>query len=653
MNAGRLRGAAPSLSAHIIHFLRRFSIYRRLFFLSLILLIVTNSLVGFFTFSISAREIDRNISGSTRQVLNGLVATIDVKLGRYEALSAQVGASGQVRELLVDMQSLRQGNFTSQKSQAEYARCKRQLENLLYQFALSSDVSNLEILDDCDEFTEIDYDGNAKGASLSDPEQYRRSDEYRRAVEANGSRVWRDSSRDIGVFQYEKSKGFYISGYLTLLQSIPAFGPQSSLGVVIITVPLSAFEKTVDLRDMYDKDEVVFLAGKKGTAAILNSTYLIDRMPDAGTVGELAAEGGGTSVRKVAGASVLFVAAPVSKLDMTVVYMVGQDQLYKSIFQIRNITIAVAVACILFSLLVSYFVTSSISVPLKNLERTMGQIGPNGLQAEYRDDRGDEIGVLGEQFNGMLARIRDLLKTLVEEETIRKNEQIKRKDAELDALQMQINPHFMYNTLDLIRWNAMFEENGEGKVSKMLEEFSKFLRFNTVRADKLVTVDEELRHVQSYVAVLRFKDGFHAEITSEMEDEGILSCRIPKLTFQPIVENAVRHGIRSRGQDIRISVAARREGADLVIRIRDNGAGIPEQQLRQINDRLRRNDMSGSSIGLKNVNERIRLHFGEGYGLQLESEEGRYTSVVIRVPAAGEPPAPGSGNDPPRGGEIR
>ena len=633
MSQHRMKKVVIGIFDRILHFLRRFSIYRRLFFSFLIIIIATNLIVGVFTYSISAQEIDRNISGSTQQVLNGLISVIDVKLGRYEGLSTQVASNSEVIKLLRRMRELRREDSGKETSKTEYNKCRDQLGNLLYQFTVSSDVSNVEILNDFDEFTEINYEGDPKGASLSDPDQYRNSKEYQRAIDANGSMVWYDSSRDTGVFQYEKTKGFFISGCLTLLRSIPNFGLEDNLGVIIINVPLSSFERMGDLHDMYDKDEVVFLAGKKGTAAILNSTYLIRRMPDSETVGELAIQGGGTVKRKIAGSDVIFILSPLNKLEMSVVYMVGKDQIYKNIYQIRNIMIAVTVICILCALLISYLVTSSISIPMGNLAKTMGEIGQNDLHTEYKDTMRDEIGVLGQQFNKMLERIRNLLIMLVKEETIRKNEQIKRKDAELDALQMQINPHFMYNTLDLIRWNAMFEENGEGKVSKMLEKFSDFLRFNMVSASKLVSVDEEIRHVQSYAAVLQFKDGFHVEIIDNIKDKDILDCNIPKLTFQPIVENAVKHGIRCRGQNIQISIFARREGKDLVIQIRDNGSGIPENMLHQINERLKRDEPAGNSIGLRNVNERIRLHFGNRYGIRLESREGSYTTVVIRIPS--------------------
>lgn len=625
------------VSGRAINFLRRFSIYRRLLFSFLAIIIVTNSLVGLFSFYISAREVDQNISGSTRQVLNGLISSINVRLAHYEELSNQIGSSDQVRGLLKKCRDIRGSGHMNAAAEQKYNLYKGQLENILYQAAQSYDISNLEILSDSDEFTQADYSGNPRGASLENPDQYRKTDEFLRAVDANGSLIWYDTSKDVGVFRYEKSKTIHISGYLTLTKSIPDFGPQPSSGVIIVNVPLSIFERMTNLQNMYDQNEVVFLAGRKGTATILNSTYLIHRMPDAEQVGRLVAAKNAMMTEKISASSVMFVCASLSKVDMSVVYMVGKNEIYKSIFLIRNIVIAVTIACILCSLLMSYFVTSSIFVPLKKLERTMKRVGENGLQAEYQDDRQDEIGFLGSQFNRMLARIRELLDTLVEEERIRKNEQIKRKDAELDALQMQIDPHFMYNTLDLIRWNAMFEENGEGKVSKMLAAFSNFLRFNTVHTNKLVEVDEEIRHVQAYAAVLEFKSEFNVEVKINIGDESILACKIPKLTFQPIVENAVKHGVGTRGEKILISISAYRAGGDLCISIRDNGSGIPEEQREFLNDRLRRNDTSGKSIGLKNVNERIKLHFGDKYGLEIESEEGSYTSVIIRIPAAGEP----------------
>lgn len=620
------------VSAAVIRFLRRSSIYRRLFVSFLIIILVTNSIIALISYTISARKMDRDIAASTRQVLNGMISSIDIKLAHYEDLSNQIGSNIQVRNLLQECARLHAQGLMDADARQKYEDCRKQLEYQLYQASLPFDVSNVEILSGFDEFTEIDFAGNPQGASLSDPEGYRGSAPYQRASDANGSFIWYDTSKEQGVFRYEKSAYLHISGYLTLLRSIPDFGEDHPLGVIIINVPLTIFNHMVDLHSMYDRNEVVFLAGRKGTAIVINSTYLIDRMPDTETVGRLAEAGSGTVTEKVAGRRTMFVFSALDSLNMSIVYMVGKREVYRSIDLIRNSIIGVMAGCILVSLLISHFVTASIFLPLKQLEKAMKQVGNNDLRVEYRDDMRDEIGILGMQFNGMLGRIRNLLDTLIEEERMRKDEQIKRKDAELDALQMQIDPHFMYNTLDLIRWNAMFEENGDGKVSQMLSKFSAFLHFHTAHADKLVDVDEEIRHVQAYTAVLRFKDDRRIELRADIADE-IRHCRIPKLTFQPIVENAVKHGIQTRSQLIVIDISAQRENRDLWIRIRDNGSGIAPEWLAILNDRLRRNDTSGTSIGLKNVNERIRLHFGEQYGLALESEPGSHTTVTIHTPA--------------------
>lgn len=626
-------GRRARISAAVIRFLRRSSINRRLFVSFLVIILVTNSIVGLISYMISAQKIDRDISSSTSQVLDGMISSVDIKLAHYEDLANQIGSNTQVQSLLKQCAQLHGQGLADADVQRQYADCREQLGRLLYQESLPFDVSSVEILNSFDEYTETDSANQPKGANLADPAGYRAAAPYQRACDANGSLIWNDSSKEQDVFRYEKSSYLYISGYLTLLRSIPVFGENQSLGVIIVNVPLTIFNQMADLHSMFDSDEVVFLAGSHGTAIVVNSTYLIGRMPDAEMVGRLAEAGSGTVTEKVAGRDTLFVFAALDKLNMSIVYMVGKREVYSSIDLIRDIIVGVMAACILLSLLVSHFVTFSIFVPLRELEKVMKQVGGGDLKVEYRDDRRDEIGVLGMQFNGMIGRIRQLLDSLVKEERIRKDEQIKRKDAELDALQMQIDPHFLYNTLDLIRWNAMLEENGEGKVSRMLSKFSTFLHFNTIRANKLVEVDEEIRHVQAYADVLRFKNDRQIDIRTDIRDESILHCRVPKLTFQPIVENAVKHGVHTNSREIAIDISACRKEQDLWIAIRDNGSGIPPEWMAILNDRLRRNDTSGASIGLKNVNERIRLHFGDQYGLELESKPGSYTTVTIHLPA--------------------
>lgn len=615
-----------------INSFRRLSIYKRLVSSFLLIILIPNLIISYYSFSISSREMDRNISSSTRQMIINVAASISGKLALYESIAAKINSNSQMRSLLEECREIGNSQYNSRELKIKYDENKKEIGNILYQTASSSDISNLEIVNEYDEFTQLDYASKIKGASLNDKDTYRKTENYIKAIESDGSPIWVDTSKDMGVFRYEDSKTSNLANYITLLKCMPDAGRNNPLGIIVINIPIEVFNGMTDLQNMYAENEVLFLAGKKGIIAVLNETYIVKRMPNKELLNEISLKKSGNMTRKISNSEVIVVFDTFSKMDMSIIYTVEREKIFSGIYLIRNIIIEITFICILCAALLSYFVTASISVPLKKLKKTMEKVGENGLELEYKDNQKDEIGVLGYRFNVMLLRIRNLLDNLISEELLRKNEEIRRKEAELDALQMQIKPHFLYNTLDLIRCNALLEENGEGKISKMIAAFSNLLRFNTIKTDKLVDINEEIEHINAYVRVLKFIKKIELCVEVEIEDPTILYNKITKFTLQPIVENAIKHGLSEMDSNSKIKIHASKHEGDIFIEITDNGTGIPEDQCNYLNSGLKNGNLPGKSIGLKNVNERIKLYFGEEFGLKIVSEDGEYTSVIIHIP---------------------
>lgn len=576
---------------------------------------------------------EKSISNSTSQILRNVSSNINGKLMAYEGLASRINSNDKLRELLRKCSAFESTNGTNEQMEQEYQEYKRQIGNILFQTASSFDISNLEIITDRDEFTEVDYSGAARGGSLKDAAAYRLSENYLKAIDANGAPVWIDTSREIGVFRYEDSRISHILNHITLLECMPDVGQNKPFGVIIINIPVTNFNGLVELKNMYAENEILLLTGESGIVSVLNDNIPhIDVLPDNKILEEISTLKVGSMTRKISRYDTILVFDTLKKMNMSILYAVQKDEIFHGVYLVRNIILEVAFLCILCALLLSYFVTASISIPLTKLKKAMETVGENGLDLEYADHQKDEIGALGYRFQVMLLRIRGLLDTLIDKELLRKNEEIRRKKAELDALQMQINPHFLYNTLDLIRCNAMLEENGEGKISKMIASFSTLLRFNTIKTEKLVDMKEEIGHILAYVDVLRSIKKLNLSLVLKIEDEAIYRNKITKLTFQPIVENAIKHGFAGVDSEGVIAIHAYKQDADLYVEIRDNGVGIPEEQLQYLNDGLEKGKLKDKSIGLRNINERIKLSFGEKYGLRIASEEGKYTSVIIHIP---------------------
>ena len=209
-------------------------------------------------------------------------------------------------------------------------------------------------------------------------------------------------------------------------------------------------------------------------------------------------------------------------------------------------------------------------------------------------------------------------------------EQIRLRKAEFELLQAQINPHFLYNTLDAIVWLA--EAGEQRKVVSMVGSLSEFFRMSLNQGKDIVTIKEELQHIRSYLEIqqMRYQDILEYEIDIPQE---LFDDRIPKITIQPLVENALYHGIKNKRGGGKIQISGRVENDCAIVQIRDNGIGITPERLKQIIDGMVNKVPTESDIyGLYNVNERIRLDFGEKYGITIDSTHMEGTCVSVIVP---------------------
>ena len=282
-------------------------------------------------------------------------------------------------------------------------------------------------------------------------------------------------------------------------------------------------------------------------------------------------------------------------------------------------------AFILFLMsLVNSYISSRITTPIRKLELSVNEIEKGNLNAKVDAEGSYEIRHLGQSVQNMAKQIQVLMADIVSEH------ENKRKQ-EFDTLQSQINPHFLYNTLDIIVW--MIENEKPDQAVKAVTALARFFRISLSRGKSIITVKDELEHVRNYLMIqhMRFKNRF--SYTIEAEDE-VLELASLKLMLQPLVENAIYHGMEFMDGDGEIFISAWKEGEDLYLKVSDNGLGMTEEQVaRLFSDMPHTGSSRGSGIGVKNVNERIRLYFGSEYGLSIESEPDEGTVVTIHLPA--------------------
>ena len=278
---------------------------------------------------------------------------------------------------------------------------------------------------------------------------------------------------------------------------------------------------------------------------------------------------------------------------------------------------------LLLVIILSYYIPRSITMPITRISRVTDQVAKGNLSVRAAAESGAEARMLSDSLNAMIDKINELLDQVT-------TEQIRLRKAEFELLQAQINPHFLYNTLDTIVWLA--EAGDQKRVVSMVGNLSDFFRTSLNQGKDIISIREELAHVRSYLEIqqVRYQDILRYEITVP---EDLYEYKIPKITIQPLVENALYHGIKNKRGQGTITITGERRENGFVLYVRDNGIGMTQERLNEVRAGIQKLSYTGKEIyGLYNVNERIRLNFGETYGISIESTYGEGTCVSISLP---------------------
>ncbi|QDY85812.1 sensor histidine kinase [Paenibacillus polymyxa] len=420
------------------------------------------------------------------------------------------------------------------------------------------------------------------------------------------------------------------SEIVSVVRSITDSETGHVLGVIMIDLKLRAVSQAA--RDVtLGKSGYVMVTDAEGRSVYMPDMPLIERIPPqwfgTGDSGMFTREAGGRELLFMFQAS-----------EFTGWRTVGVFPARESTLEVRQIQFYVVcfvfIVC-LFGLTASLRLSSSIARPIFRLMSYMRKAETGDLTVRQWSERGDEIGMLGRSFNRMLEQIRRLM-------SLSELRERQKRDAELRSLQEHIKPHFLYNTLDTIHWMA--RKNGADDVSDMVGALSKLFRLGLSKGDDFIPLHSEIEHISSYMQIqqTRYRDRLRWELNvpDELKDMFVL-----KLMLQPVVENAIYHGIKARRGPGTICVEAKAEDDKLLLTVRDDGAGMTPERLRELREWLEKPleamegrqkqkgvRTNGRSYGMLNVQARIRLSFGEEYGIALDSKEGAGTCVTITHP---------------------
>lgn len=418
------------------------------------------------------------------------------------------------------------------------------------------------------------------------------------------------------IFEYTSSNSESLIG---IARKIIDLKTQEVTGVLLITIPISDLLKILT-KDLPYNNQILSVFDSTGNL-IVSSNYDIDFSPFFDELNTTSTE---PSVKTITNINPYFTTSNkipltnwilISAIPNADVYSINSLYIFSFI---TNIIFCSILLIVLYNLFINR-IFNPINYLIDNMEKS--HIEKN-LTSNLTYNKNDEIGILVNSYNEMKGRINDLI-------NINYKNKIEQKDLELKQLQNQINPHFIYNTLESI--HMMAELNDDEETSIMAEYFGAIIRYSMNRKVNTVKLRDEINIIDNYIYLqkIRFDQLF---VIENLINEDVLDCEIIKMIIQPLIENSIYHGLSECSSNGKIIIQGQKIGNELLLTISDNGIGIEANILKDLNDYINDKNNKFKGIALRNINRRLKLHYGDKYGLEIFSVLGSGTSMVLTLP---------------------
>lgn len=462
------------------------------------------------------------------------------------------------------------------------------------------------------------YSANFNRADY-DVKDYTTEDWYLRTQEKKG-----------GVVLFGSHLPFYRTNskesVISIARVINKKGSKQPLGVMLIDIRLDSLREILKLSED-SKRNFIILDDKGGNVYNSDTTQVTPTHPieiEGQTLHTFMNTDTGSLYANFAGTNsyINFVTSPYS--EWKVIQYIDEKEMTKQAVFLGKIILTLALLSLATALLFMYILSERVTKPIILLSRKVKMVGLGNFDVDLRSDRQDEFGVL---YKGIRKMVEDL-QNYIERTSMAKAQQ---KVAQYGALKSQINPHFLANVLESIQMKAII--NGQREIGEMVGIVGRLFRIHIQSGKETVTLQEELEHIRLYVKIQQIRFGDKIQYVERLE---VNSERLQVMHFslQPIVENAIVHGLECRSGPGLLEVSSMKSGDDMLIIVKDNGTGIDEDKLKQLRTRLSQpsDTLDEEHIGIKNVHDRIQFYFGEKYGIELNSQLGEGTTVILRIP---------------------
>ncbi len=592
--------------------IRNMKIQTRLILLFMLLSLLPMMITGFFSYQQSSMAIQNKINTYSRQIVNQVAKNIKVEMTRLENDTVEIGFSEMAQKMLIDYESMSEWEVLNAVNIMH--------DTLVKKFSFLHDVSDVLL------FTQknnriIAY--GEKGYTLSLKREYQ-SSLLNEIKNKNGVPVWKPIGWEDANHLVKRVIVF--ENGLIVGKAVKSFYEGEYIGAVVIRTNERFFADIYRSIDI-GKGAALFVSDSKGVVVSTRTkeipfqrkykaTTLISRLKKS--------EKRGRNVfnMEIGDKQYLVAFAPIENAGWYVISTIPHSYLNSESKKIRNRIIMLGVGSFLLAVLLSVIFTKSISKPLNQLIGMMNEVKRGNLGVRLSDENPDELGEVTRNFNAMAAEIENLLTDI-------KNKETQKRNAELKALQAQINPHFLSNVLNTAKLlaNAQKAENLESLLTSLIQ----LLNVSMGKEDDLIAVRKEIQYLKNYLNIQEFRYYHKFQVSFEIEAE-LLDYKLPKFLLQPILENSIIHGIgQKKGQGI-VEVKGFIYEGKMVFTITDDGVGMTRERIDEIlrGDGVSLNRFCG--IGIKNVQERIKINYGDGYGLRIDSYPNHFTTVEMTLP---------------------
>ncbi|NQX69389.1 histidine kinase [Paenibacillus alba] len=595
------------------------NVSQKLFLSYLVVILISLTSVGYFSYKASSRQLDQLVDKQLTQVVGSAVHHTDLYLKAYERLMVSLLNSNDIKRFI---------DLPEGETGYPYYELRKLIKEVSIDplFIRSPEISDIFLLS---------FNGNAMymyngiTAESFTKEQIKQQLAF---YQANTT-----TTGSLNVLNYSIIPG-QEHAMLTLVRRIRGLSstePKGILSIELRAAELSELWKGIDL----ESDGYFFIADGQG-----NYVY----HPDANRLGEAMPEsiqhqvleaGNDAFTAKMDGKSRVFMSRKSNYGNWRLVVSLSVDDLRKPADTIRTTTMIVGGFTLVLALWLAIRFGKTITDPIRRLKSAMRETEKGNWAILPVPNHRDEIVELISRYNLMVSRLAELVDEVYQAELRDQASSIERQKAELQSLQLQINPHFLYNTLETIVCYAVIKDSKE--ITEIVKALAYMLRYSVQTHLEEITVANELKHVLHYLVVMKHRIGREFDIDVAIDPSYLLHNMV-RLTLQPLVENTFQHAFPDGLEDYHyIRIHAGEDDAMFWISIEDNGAGIQEDRLQELRERLRENrlaehenesDREIGGIGIINVHRRIQMVFGEQYGLKIQSQINQGTKLIMMMP---------------------